>query len=479
MVQPPPRNISPISPTQQKSNIQASAVFKPTLSNDHQAQPQQYRPIVRPRPLRISSHDATLFYAATEAQQIPHALVHEAIVHTHKWHDKYNQGAVTLIEASFDPFEIHRQSGARNPSPPEPGIAVIRHQQQHLSLSKRSHVHFQHNEEEEQHVQSPQTKHSLPPQHTTTAKQHMVVDPNPSLPPVPSTHEVQKSSPKNRQQQLLLPPQQQKQLIRPLARRLVEQIAQEQARHRTVSRILSPCVSPLTVDSSFHSEDILQPLLPETERFVPVTTVLVLDDDKEQLPPPPPPPLQDESSSHPIQTQQQSHPPLAQQRMAAVVEVEDARWSPILYPPSQPSSSLSGTRDALLQALAIAQGDTNTAEFDASLQILIDHYRSITVTHPKEQQQHYDQCMEGMWLSLTKPTFFDCLGENDAGDPMYTLGRMSFDMFTPTNLVCSLQGNFNEIESVQQDHRSDSTLRIPKALRDEVIHSDTVLRTYK
>jgi hypothetical protein len=159
--------------------------------------------------------------------------------------------------------------------------------------------------------------------------------------------------------------------------------------------------------------------------------------------------------------------------MAVIVKEEDDRWSPIVYPPSQ---SLLATRDALLQALAIAHGDTNTSAFNDSLQLLMDHYRSITITHPKTEQQEHPMTVEGMWLSLTKPTFFDCLGENDAGDPMYTLGRMSFDMFTPTNLVCSLQGNFNEIEAVPDRSKA---LRIPKALQDEVIHSDTVLRTYK
>ncbi len=50
--------------------------------------------------------------------------------------------------------------------------------------------------------------------------------------------------------------------------------------------------------------------------------------------------------------------------------------------------------------------------------------------------------LEGMWLTLSKPKYSDCLGQNAVGDYMYTMGRMSFDIFRPTSLVSSIQGMF-------------------------------------
>lgn len=117
-------------------------------------------------------------------------------------------------------------------------------------------------------------------------------------------------------------------------------------------------------------------------------------------------------------------------------------------------------KEGLLQALAVSGGETSAPEFTSNLDILV------------QNAQH--QSPQGLWLTLTKPTFFDNLGENDSGDPMYTLARMSFDMFSPAQLVCSLQGNFNEVQTVQSHD-----VIVPKNLREEVSDQATVLQTYK
>ena len=120
-------------------------------------------------------------------------------------------------------------------------------------------------------------------------------------------------------------------------------------------------------------------------------------------------------------------------------------------------------REGLLSALASSGGDADDEEFQECLNVL---------------EYSNAQCSgRGMWLTLTKPTFFGCLGFNEDGDPMYTLARMSFDMFTPGDLVCSLQGNFNEVNDVPDVARSD--LNIPKALIEEVLDRSTTLKTYK
>jgi len=147
--------------------------------------------------------------------------------------------------------------------------------------------------------------------------------------------------------------------------------------------------------------------------------------------------------------------------------------------------SLVDRRDALLQGLAISGGDAQADAFTTTIEPLARVFEerdldTRAVVTDNDCQEHEDT-VQGTWLTLTKPTFFGNLGENDAGDPMYTLGRMTFDMFSPTNLVCSLQGNFNSIEVVGDEQRNEMLKAglVPKGLRTEVENRDVVLRTYK
>lgn len=133
-------------------------------------------------------------------------------------------------------------------------------------------------------------------------------------------------------------------------------------------------------------------------------------------------------------------------------------------------------RDCLLHALAVTKGDVDSDVFKSTIDPLEKYYSKQELdTRPEVVGS---DSVSGMWLTLSKPTFFGCLGENDNGDPMYTLGRMSFDMFSPTNLVCSLQGNFNPVEVVNDEDRKAMLEAVPKSLREEVENGTTVLRTY-
>jgi hypothetical protein len=125
-------------------------------------------------------------------------------------------------------------------------------------------------------------------------------------------------------------------------------------------------------------------------------------------------------------------------------------------------------RDGLLEVVAGNGGkitEDTSSQFLSCLQVM--------------ERQHEFENEEGMWLSLTAPNYFGSLGENDAGDSRYTLGRMAFEMFSPTNLVCSLQGNFNSVERVSDEQRAAMLQHVPKGLRDEVLANTSVLRTYK
>ncbi len=139
-------------------------------------------------------------------------------------------------------------------------------------------------------------------------------------------------------------------------------------------------------------------------------------------------------------------------------------------------SEIEVARDSVLHALAVTKGDVDSDVFRSSIDPLEKYYSKQELD--SRPQVIGSDSISGMWLTLSKPTFFGCLGENDNGDPMYTLGRMSFDMFSPTNLVCSLQGNFNPVEVVNEEDRKAMLEAVPKSLREEVESGTTVLRTY-
>ena len=67
----------------------------------------------------------------------------------------------------------------------------------------------------------------------------------------------------------------------------------------------------------------------------------------------------------------------------------------------------------------------------------------------RNEQQHKadgtDDGLDGIWITLSKPLYQDCQGRNEAGDFLYSLDRMSFGMFQPANLLCSIQGVFNTV----------------------------------
>ena len=137
------------------------------------------------------------------------------------------------------------------------------------------------------------------------------------------------------------------------------------------------------------------------------------------------------------------------------------------------------SRDGLLHALAVTQGDVGSEKFKLALEPLTKYFSGLDVDTRPRPSACGEQSVEGMWLTLSKPTYFSNLGENDSGDPMYTLGRMAFDMFSPTNIVCSLQGNFNPVEIVDEEERKNLLDKVPKSLQEEVESGDSVIRTYQ
>jgi len=128
------------------------------------------------------------------------------------------------------------------------------------------------------------------------------------------------------------------------------------------------------------------------------------------------------------------------------------------------ASEIAGVKDAMIANLMESGGDTTTAKFAECLETLHSYYR--IKGRDVRWHDHIDSPVDidGTWLTLSKPTYSECLGTNEKGQPRYTLGRMSFDMFRPTNLKCSVQGIFNMV-SVSDDTLSNRPRSLPRRLQ--------------
>ena len=91
--------------------------------------------------------------------------------------------------------------------------------------------------------------------------------------------------------------------------------------------------------------------------------------------------------------------------------------------------------------------------------------------------------MDGTWLSLCRPEYESCRGHNASGEFLYRLGRMSFDMFRPVGLICSVRGVFSAVTPVEENGPE----YIPQSLKGKLRGNDRGggsgemcnLRTYK
>lgn len=131
----------------------------------------------------------------------------------------------------------------------------------------------------------------------------------------------------------------------------------------------------------------------------------------------------------------------------------------------------------LLLELAKTEGVVETKEFSSLLEELMSlrdpsRYDARMEPHSEQEAQ-----LEGMWITLSKPKFPDCLGRNESGDYLYTLGRLSFDMFRPTRLVCSIQGIFNPVHEIKE-RAAVLNDRVPKRLLNELKVGNGILRSY-
>jgi len=124
---------------------------------------------------------------------------------------------------------------------------------------------------------------------------------------------------------------------------------------------------------------------------------------------------------------------------------------------------------AFLHSLKKAQGCTNDETFQKQLGNLYDLFKQ-----KNSDLRSKTESLKGVWLIMSNPNYQECLGRTGRGDFIYTLGRMSFDMFRPAGLRCSIQGIFNPIAEVR--HRVPSKLR--SILKKQLKKGDPI-QTYK
>jgi hypothetical protein len=138
------------------------------------------------------------------------------------------------------------------------------------------------------------------------------------------------------------------------------------------------------------------------------------------------------------------------------------------------SPSLRAIKINLIKELAKSSGDVTTPEFQRLVELLERMYNDTNNNINKETSVSLD----GMWLTLSKPIYTGCVGRNKDGLFLYELGRMSFGMFRPHKLICSIQGTFNPVHSLPLKEKRHLE-NVPSALKDLVQRDTSVVRTYK
>mmetsp|Transcript_14781 Transcript_14781/g.32119 ORF Transcript_14781/g.32119 Transcript_14781/m.32119 type:complete len:1020 (-) Transcript_14781:267-3326(-) len=147
-------------------------------------------------------------------------------------------------------------------------------------------------------------------------------------------------------------------------------------------------------------------------------------------------------------------------------------------------------RSELVDALQMVQGDVTDKRFLSSLEILSNFYKTSgrdARVSPWSGRRRSDpgidggsygysgseiggptssDLLEGNWVNMSRPNYVECLGENGENEFMYTLGRMSFDMFQPGGLICSVQSTHSTIKIIGE--REELPAFVPKSLKEEV-----------
>jgi hypothetical protein len=110
--------------------------------------------------------------------------------------------------------------------------------------------------------------------------------------------------------------------------------------------------------------------------------------------------------------------------------------------PFVPDPSLVQVRTKLIAELQSNGGDTSTPQVLSMLETLQTAYKESGA----DARHHLNSMLDGTWTSIMKPSYPGAreeVGADGQKKILYTLGRLSFDMYRPSNTICSVQGVFH------------------------------------
>ena len=97
-------------------------------------------------------------------------------------------------------------------------------------------------------------------------------------------------------------------------------------------------------------------------------------------------------------------------------------------------------KESFLAQLALAEGDIDQHRAQVA-------YEELSSLYDKEvdlDEEELLDALDGLWLQLSNPTFPGCLGTNSAGR-QYSIGRMSFGVLKPSDMIVSMQNVKNPV----------------------------------
>jgi hypothetical protein len=135
-------------------------------------------------------------------------------------------------------------------------------------------------------------------------------------------------------------------------------------------------------------------------------------------------------------------------------------------------SSMEAVKNRLIEDLRQSGGRVDTTEATKCLEILQTHFArgGRNVLNPS--------ALRGNWLTISRPTYTECQGKSKNGENLYTLGRVGFDMFKPTGLLCSVQASFNNVQHINPKNPG-RPLHVPKKLMHDLNKGECQLHTYE
>ncbi|CAJ1932864.1 unnamed protein product [Cylindrotheca closterium] len=127
-------------------------------------------------------------------------------------------------------------------------------------------------------------------------------------------------------------------------------------------------------------------------------------------------------------------------------------------------------RSELVASLLSSHGDVTNPRFLKALEVMSSIYASSDPGRPVDDTSFIDNFLNSAWVSLSRPAYDGCLGKTGRGDFVYSLGKMSFNMFKPGHLKCSIQHTLNKIDYVCDMNEARNV--VPWSLRRELAMTD-------